>query len=138
MWHSSLTLEGRRVLAACRVSSFVLARRLSGTQVYNDHVFWSKLYHGHGGKDRFEGLPWVLFNTLPAVPWMVGGKEQKLRVMVTELLGESLDDARTKTEPVCAVLRSLLLHPLHDVLHGLKRTSVLPCRNPCPQLLCAL
>jgi hypothetical protein len=68
----------------------------TGEQVINDHMHWHDAYHSEA--TRFPGLPWILPRTLPAAPW--GGA--KVDVMISELLGDSLETIRRRSPTVRA------------------------------------
>ena len=70
----------------------------TGGQVYCDHMHWRNLYYSE--QHRFPGLPWVLRQTIPEVPWGPDGR--KTDVMVSELMGDSLEAVRLRRPSVRA------------------------------------
>jgi hypothetical protein len=68
----------------------------TGGQVYNDHMHWRDTYHSE--TTRFPGLPWILPQTLPEAPW----GDAKVDVMISELLGDSLETIRRRSPTVRA------------------------------------
>ena len=61
-------------------------------------MVWSELYYNESV--RFAGLPWILAQTIPEAPW--GGR--KVDVMISELLGDSLETVRLRNPEVRAAL----------------------------------
>ena len=57
---------------------------------------WRELYYNEA--TRFPGLPWILAQTIPEAPW--GGR--KVDVMISELLGDSLEAVRLRNPQVSA------------------------------------
>ena len=68
----------------------------TGGQVYSDHMYWRNLYYSE--QHRFPGLPWILRQTIPEVPW--GSDGRKTDVMVSQLLGDSLEAVRLRRPSV--------------------------------------
>ena len=78
-------------------SSRRLAAGSRAPQVYNDHMQWRDLYHNEA--TRFPGLPWILAQTIPEAPWTDG---RKVDVMISQLLGDSLETVRLRSPQVRA------------------------------------
>ena len=60
-------------------------------------MYWSQLYYN--AATRFAGLPWILSQTIPEAQW----GEKKVDVMITELLGDSLEAVRLRNPEVRGV-----------------------------------
>ena len=97
---------------------------LTREQVYADHMHWRDLYYNP--ETRFAGLPWVLAQTIPEAPW----RGAKVDVMISELLGDSLETVRLRSAQV-RVRALVLLRPSSDGVFFRWAQRSLPPRAVC-------
>ena len=133
-WPSSSTTATRRVRKAC--PAFALRPDAGGrrTQVYSDHMHWSQLYYNPA--TRFAGLPWILSQTIPEAPW----GDKKVDVMVSELLGDSLEAVRLRNPEVRCVSRGRCYARVSDgrSLPSARCRPVRCAASPCRRWTCWL
>ena len=133
-WPSSSTTATRRVRKAC--PAFALRPDAGGrrTQVYSDHMHWSQLYYNPA--TRFAGLPWILSQTIPEAPW----GDKKVDVMVSELLGDSLEAVRLRNPEVRCVSRGRCYARVSDgrSLPSARCRPVRCAASPCRRWTCSL